>query len=231
MTSDQQLRLVKVPHKKTKKRIRSEKQKAVFARACEIRIANNAVRAATQALQHEARKIARREERKALSQNQNSCVHARINCEICDPVAYLVQLKRILYLQNMNLLRIHKKSSVTQTRTNLEYLGCTPKYYKELMETKMVACMNWNNVHMDHIKPIKAFDLNNESELVACSHYSNMQPLSGRDNRIKKSKWSDADEIFWNANITMKEYLPIYIPETCNVKVIQIWFPVENKQL
>jgi hypothetical protein len=68
--------------------------------------------------------------------------------------------------------------------------------------------MNWDNIHLDHIKPVSKFNLEDETELLDCCHYTNFQPLLIKDNLNKSNKWSETDELFWNANIEGKS---IYI--------------------
>lgn len=77
---------------------------------------------------------------------------------------------------------------------------------------KLVDDMNWENIHLDHIKPVNAFTLDDENEFLDCCHYTNFQPLLAKDNMSKGDKWSKPDEIFWNENIKRKEYLPLYFP-------------------
>ena len=73
--------------------------------------------------------------------------------------------------------------------------------------------MNWNNIHLDHIKPVSVFNLDNHDDFLDCCHYTNFQPLLAVDNLVKHNKWNETDEIFWNENIKGKEYMILYIPE------------------
>jgi hypothetical protein len=57
--------------------------------------------------------------------------------------------------------------------------------------------MSFNNIELDHIKPVQRFGLE-------VSHYTNIQPMLKKDNRGKAAKWSSADETFWRANIQHK---------------------------
>ena len=73
--------------------------------------------------------------------------------------------------------------------------------------------MNWDNIHIDHIKPISQFDLDNQDEFLECCHYTNLQPLLIKDNLSKNNKWNDEHNEFWKSNILYKdEYLNIYNP-------------------
>ena len=70
--------------------------------------------------------------------------------------------------------------------------------------------MNWSNTHIDHIKPVSKFYLDDEDEFLDCCHYSNLQPLLTVDNLTKSNKWSDENEKYWNENIKGKDYKEIY---------------------
>jgi hypothetical protein len=76
----------------------------------------------------------------------------------------------------------------------------------------MVEGMTFDNIHIDHIKPIAAFNLENEEEFLDCCHYTNFQPLFAKDNMEKHNKWNEEAEAFWNENIKGKEYFQLFIP-------------------
>jgi len=61
------------------------------------------------------------------------------------------------------------------------------------IESKFSENMSWNNHgkkgwHIDHIKPISSFNLNNIEECIECWSLKNLQPLWWIDNLIKGSK-------------------------------------------
>lgn len=137
------------------------------------------------------------------------CEHNRIKrqCKECISVNnYLIVLQRV------NLNRIIKSKTISKTKSSIEYLGCSAEYFIEYLEKKMTDGMNFDNIHLDHIKPVSKFDLENMDELLDCCHYSNFQPLFGSQNISKGNKWNECDEIFWNENIKGKEYMELYIP-------------------
>ena len=80
--------------------------------------------------------------------------------------------------------------------------------YNETAEIKM----SWDNIHIDHIKPVSSFNLDDEEEFLDCCHYTNMQPLLAKDNLSKNDKWSFECDEYWHENIKGKEYIPIYNP-------------------
>ena len=143
------------------------------------------------------------------------CQHNRrkSQCKECDLQLYLIHLQRNQIKRCINL------SNLTKTKPSIEYLGCSAEYFIEYLKKKMDKFnqfseieMNWNNIHIDHIKPVSSFNLDNEEDFLSCSNYTNMQPLLVEINLNKSCKWSDEDDVFWNENIKDKEYIDIYIP-------------------
>jgi len=128
-------------------------------------------------------------------------------CRICSPLLVLI------HIQRHSIWRIMKSNNIHKTKPTIEYLGCSPDYFKAYIKSKMTDGMTFDNIHFDHIKPVSAFDLENEEELLNCCHYTNFQPLLIEDNLRKSSKWNDEDELFWKENICGKEYLPLYMPK------------------
>ena len=61
--------------------------------------------------------------------------------------------------------------------STIEYLGCSPIYFKNYIQSKMTADMTFDDIHFDHIKPVSSFDLQNEEDILMCCHYSDFQPL------------------------------------------------------
>jgi hypothetical protein len=67
-------------------------------------------------------------------------------------------------------------------------LGCTVEELKLHIETQFVDGMSWDTYggwHVDHIKPLSAFDLSQRDQIVLACHYSNLQPLWALDNLRK----------------------------------------------
>ena len=72
--------------------------------------------------------------------------------------------------------------------------------------------MTFDNIHIDHVKPVSKFNLDDEDDFLDCCHYSNLQPLLTTTNLEKSNKWTDENDKYWNENIKGKEYHEIYIP-------------------
>lgn len=68
-------------------------------------------------------------------------------------------------------------------------LGCSLLQLKEHLEKQFDESMNWDNYgewHIDHIKPVKLFNIEDKDQLKECWNYKNLQPLWAKDN-LKKS--------------------------------------------
>jgi hypothetical protein len=68
-------------------------------------------------------------------------------------------------------------------------IGCKIEQLRSHLESQFKKGMTWNNHgshwHIDHIIPMSHFDLTKESQLLAASHYTNMQPMWAAENFSK----------------------------------------------
>jgi hypothetical protein len=122
------------------------------------------------------------------------CIHKKQKyyCKECNFKLYLVNLQR------KGLKRaINKSNTVKKSKSSIKYLGCSIEDFIEHIEKQMNPEMNWNNIHLDHIKPISKFNLDNEEEFLQCCNYKNFQPLLIEDNLKKSNKFSKEDEEEW----------------------------------
>lgn len=75
-----------------------------------------------------------------------------------------------------------------------ELIGMTPQELRFYLENQFTDGMSWDNYgewHIDHIRPIASFDLENGEEQKKAFHYTNLQPLWAGDNlrKGKKTTW------------------------------------------
>ena len=52
--------------------------------------------------------------------------------------------------------------------------------------------MSWDNYgewHIDHIRPMASFNLQEQEEQLKCCHYTNLQPLWAEENLRKGNKY------------------------------------------
>jgi hypothetical protein len=81
------------------------------------------------------------------------------------------------------------RAGYTKRSKTTEMLGCSWEEAKSHIESGFTDGMNWDNRskwHIDHIIPLAS--AKNEDELKKLCHYTNLQPLWGRDNIIKSNK-------------------------------------------
>jgi len=97
-----------------------------------------------------------------------------------------------------------KRVGNTKEGKTIKYLGVESfQHFIKHMQGKMDVynsnqvggeLMKWENIHIDHIKPVQAFG--NE-----VNHYTNLQPLLADMNMRKSAIWSVEDDAFWRNNI------------------------------
>ncbi len=75
----------------------------------------------------------------------------------------------------------------------VELLGCSVEELKAHIEAQFTEGMTWENRglkgwHLDHIRPLAAFDLSKPEELAIACHYTNLQPLWAEENMRKSAR-------------------------------------------
>jgi hypothetical protein len=135
------------------------------------------------------------------------CEHKRQkrSCKECNPLLVLVNLQR------NSIYRVLKRSNLSKTQSTIEYLGCSAEHFMDYLKLKMTPDMTMDNIHIDHIKPVSRFNLDDPDEFLDCCHYTNLQPLLAKDNLEKNNKWTENDEIYWKENIRGLETTEIYL--------------------
>jgi len=70
-------------------------------------------------------------------------------------------------------------------------LGCSIPEFKKHIESKFYGKMSWDNWgtvwELDHIIPLCEFDLTDREQFLKVVHYTNFQPLTIEDHRLKTS--------------------------------------------
>ena len=72
--------------------------------------------------------------------------------------------------------------------TTGELIGCTWGYLKQWIESQMTDTMAFDTIHIDHMMPLKSFDLTKPEEQRKACHYTNLQPMLPSENLSKGSK-------------------------------------------
>lgn len=81
-------------------------------------------------------------------------------------------------------LKINQK-----TGSAIQDLGCSIEFLKQHLASQFQEGMSWQNYgewHIDHKKPLAAFDLSDREQIIQACHYTNLQPMWAVDN-IRKS--------------------------------------------
>jgi hypothetical protein len=73
----------------------------------------------------------------------------------------------------------------------INIVGCSPEELKKYIESKFIEGMSWDNYgyygwHIDHKIPLSSSKT--VDDVLKLSHYSNLQPLWGVDNILKRDK-------------------------------------------
>ena len=100
-------------------------------------------------------------------------------------------LFRVSYSVRSRLHIFFTKNNITKKNKTFDFVGCSPEFLKEHLESQFKDGMNWDNYgfygwHIDHIIPLSS--AKNEEELYKLCHYTNLQPLWAKENLSKGSK-------------------------------------------
>jgi hypothetical protein len=83
------------------------------------------------------------------------------------------------------------RNVLVKNDTTMNYIGCNISFLREWFEYNFLDDMNWNNYgtvwSIDHVIPVKHFDLNKENEKYKCWNWTNLVPLHVKSNSSKKS--------------------------------------------
>lgn len=94
-----------------------------------------------------------------------------------------------------NLLRVRLRSAVKRKQkagSAIRDLGCSIDQFENYIAAKFEPGMTWENHgtvwHLDHVKPLKDFDLTERDQFLAACHFSNIQPLELLAHREKTAR-------------------------------------------
>lgn len=157
----------------------------------------------------DSEKTERRKKQKSIWHTQNREKNADTlsakNREWFKLNAEKVNVKRTVKYHNEPLFKLR---SLLRSRLNLAIknkskqgsavylLGCTIGQAIDHIERQFTEGMTWSNWgkwHLDHIKPLASFDLEDVDQLTQACHYSNLQPLWAKEN-LSKGAWQEPVE-------------------------------------
>ena len=100
----------------------------------------------------------------------------------------------IFVLKSRERLRVWEAiKGKRKTAKTENLLGCSYEFLKQYIESLFVDGMSWENMsqwHIDHIKPLAIFDLNDVEKQKIAFNYKNLQPLWAIDNMKKGAKYA-----------------------------------------
>lgn len=105
--------------------------------------------------------------------------------------------------------RIHKVLNDEKELRSWDYIGCSKSKLRNWLKYQFNELMSWENYgsfwHIDHVIPIKKFNLNCRDNIEVCFHWSNLRPLE------KACNMSKSDKIIMDDIVTHKNTLVSYI--------------------
>ena len=82
---------------------------------------------------------------------------------------------------------------MTKQSSSINILGIDIDLYRKWLEFQFTPEMNWENVEIDHVKPICMFDVTKGEELKEAFSWKNTQPLLKKDHQLKGTKFNFLD--------------------------------------
>ena len=90
--------------------------------------------------------------------------------------------------------RIYKSlKDMTKQSSSINLLGIDIETYKRWIEWQMTPDMTWDNIEIDHVRPISSFDISDDEQLKEAFNWRNTQPLLKEINQKKGIKYNFLD--------------------------------------
>jgi hypothetical protein len=97
-----------------------------------------------------------------------------------------------VYAMRNSVGRMLRLSKSARSSRSCKYVGCTSAFLRNHIESLFQIGMtweNWGDWHVDHIVPLSWFPLDRDPSLLfVASHWTNLRPLWGYENRRKGNK-------------------------------------------
>lgn len=106
-----------------------------------------------------------------------------------------------------------------------KFLGCTRQQLRCWLEYQFTADITWQNYaeywHIDHVVPIRFFDIDNAYERQVCFHWTNLKPLNKDENLAK------CDKIVPRYIVSQAKCIKKYMSETSGYQATyeSMWWP------
>ncbi len=123
------------------------------------------------------------------------CEHDKLfrNCVICNPQEAIASRLRG---------RVSSAIKRGKSKSTMELTGCTIEFLISHLEAQFQEGMsleNYGEWHIDHRRPCASFDLEEEEQQMMCFHYTNLQPMWGKENLEKGARF-DENKFNWEWN-------------------------------
>jgi len=85
----------------------------------------------------------------------------------------------------------HALKGKLKSASTMKLLGCSYSHAQNHLEKQFISGMTWENQgkwHVDHMMPCASFDLSCPEHQRRCFHYTNLQPMWGKENKSKGDK-------------------------------------------
>ena len=90
------------------------------------------------------------------------------------------------------IIKVVKRGRGRKSGSFKDLVGLQPAELMAYIESLFQPGVSWDNYgewHLDHIRPCISFDLSDPVQQRECFHYSNLQPLWGKQNLVKRDRW------------------------------------------
>ena len=82
---------------------------------------------------------------------------------------------------------------MTKRSSTKEILGIDIDIYRKWIEYQMTPDMTWDNIEIDHVRPISSFDISDDEQLKEAFNWRNTQPLLKEIHQKKGIKYNFLD--------------------------------------
>ena len=106
---------------------------------------------------------------------------------------------------------------MTKQSSAKEILGIDLDTYRKWLEFQFSPEMNWENIEIDHVRPICMFDVTKDEELKEAFNWKNTQPLLKKDHQQKGRKYNFLD--YQNQCIKAYQFIKLNIEERFNENI------------
>ena len=111
---------------------------------------------------------------------------------ICTNIRYNTDINFCLICKTRS--RIYKTlKGMTKQSSSINILGIDIDLYTKWLEFQFTPEMYWENIEIDHVRPISMFDVTKDEELKEAFNWRNTQPLLKKDHLQKGIKYNLLD--------------------------------------